>query len=79
MFGMFFNDRPVTDYTSAATSDQDDFRIWFHAMLDQGVYMAPSQFEAGFMSAAHSEDDIAQTIAAANVAFAAVAAARARN
>ena len=79
MFGMFFNDRPVIDYTSAATSDQDSFKIWFHTMLEQGVYLAPSQFEAGFMSAVHSEADIAQTIAAANVAFAAVAAARAQN
>ena len=76
MFGMFFNDRPVIDYASAATSDQDSFKIWFQSMLEQGIYLAPSQFEAGFMSAVHSEADIAQTIAAARVAFAAVAAAR---
>ena len=76
MFGMFFNERPVTDYASAATSDQAAFKIWFHTMLEQGIYLAPSQFEAGFMSAAHSEADIAATIAAAKVAFAAVAASR---
>ena len=74
MFGMFFNDRPVVDYASAATSDQGSFRVWFHTMLQQGIYLAPSQFEAGFMSAAHSEEDITRTIAAAKVAFAAVAA-----
>lgn len=76
MFGMFFNDHPVMDYISAATSDQEAFRIWFHTMLEQGVYLAPSQFEAGFMSAAHSDADIAKTIVAAKVAFAAIAAAR---
>ena len=76
MFGMFFNERPVTDYASAATSDQAAFKIWFHTMLEQGVYLAPSQYEAGFMSAAHNDADIASTIAAAKVAFAAVAASR---
>jgi len=78
MFGMFFNERPVTDYTSAATSDQEAFRVWFHTMLENGVYLAPSQFEASFMSAAHSADDIEKTISAAKIAFAAVAAARAK-
>ena len=77
MFGLFFNAGPVTDYASAATSDQAAFRVWFHSMLEQGIYLAPSQFEAGFMSAAHSEADIRETVAAAEVAFAAVAAARA--
>lgn len=76
MFGMFFNDCPVTDYTSAATSDQEAFRVWFHTMLEQGIYLAPSQFEASFMSAAHCEADIQKTISAARVAFDAVAAAR---
>ena len=76
MFGMFFNERPVVDYASAATSDQAAFKVWFHAMLEQGVYLAPSQFEAGFMSAAHSEADIDRTVAAAKKAMAAVAALR---
>jgi glutamate-1-semialdehyde 2,1-aminomutase len=73
MFGMFFSDKPVYDYESAKQSDIGAFNIFFHAMLEQGVYMAPSQFEAGFMSAAHSEEDIAATIAASGYAFAKVA------
>lgn len=74
MFGLFFNERPVVDYASAAASDQSAFRTWFRLMLEQGVYLAPSQFEAGFLSAAHSDEDIAKTVAAAEVAMAAVAA-----
>jgi glutamate-1-semialdehyde 2,1-aminomutase len=73
MFGLFFNARPVTDYASAATSDQAAFKVWFHTMLEQGVYLAPSQFEAGFMSAAHSDADIEKTLQAAKVAMQAVA------
>ena len=73
MFGMFFNDKPVTDYASAATSDQEAFKVWFHTMLAAGIYLAPSQFEAGFMSAAHSEADIEKTVEAAKVAMKAVA------
>ncbi|EIW18683.1 MULTISPECIES: glutamate-1-semialdehyde 2,1-aminomutase [Pelosinus] len=73
MFGMFFTDQPVYDYESAKQSDIGAFNTFFHAMLEQGVYMAPSQFEAGFMSAAHSEEDIAATIAASGYAFAKVA------
>ena len=73
MFGLFFNANPVTDYASAATSDQAAFKVWFHTMLEQGIYLAPSQFEAGFMSAAHSDADIEQTLQAAKVAMRAVA------
>jgi len=69
MFGMFFTDQPVYDYESAKTSNIDAFNIFFHAMLEKGVYLAPSQFEAGFMSAAHSEEDIAATIEASAYAF----------
>ena len=76
MFGMFFSADPVTDYADAAASDQDAFKIWFQSMLEQKVYLAPSLFEAGFMSAAHSEQDIDQTLAAARIAMQAVAAAR---
>ena len=76
MFGMFFNEHPVTDYASAATSDQAAFKVWFHSMLAQGIYLAPSQFEAGFMSAAHSNRDIENTVSAAKIAFEAVAASR---
>jgi glutamate-1-semialdehyde 2,1-aminomutase len=69
MFGMFFSDQPVYDYSSATQSDLGAFNIYFHDMLEQGIYLAPSQFEASFMSAAHSEEDIAATIAASARAF----------
>jgi len=72
MFGMFFSDKPVYDYDSAKQADVSAFNVFFHAMLEQGIYLAPSQFEASFMSAAHSDDDITQTIAASAYAFAKV-------
>lgn len=72
MFGMFFSAEPVYDYESAKKSDIGAFNTFFHAMLKQGVYLGPSQFEAAFMSAAHSEEDIAATIAASAHAFAEV-------
>ena len=50
MFGIFFIDRDVYNYEDAAAADQDAFRIWFETMLDEGVYLAPSQFETVFMS-----------------------------
>jgi glutamate-1-semialdehyde 2,1-aminomutase len=65
MFTFFFTSEPVTDYESARKSDTAKFGRFFHHMLARGVYLAPSQFEAGFVSAAHSEDDIAATAAAA--------------
>ena len=70
MFGMFFTDQPVTDYNSAKTADTNRFARFFQAMLQQGVYLAPSQFEAGFLSTAHSDTEISATIAAAEQAFA---------
>lgn len=73
MFGMFFTDKPVYDYESAKNSDIGAFNTFFHAMLEQGVYLAPAQFEAGFMSAAHSDEDIAATVAASAYAFGKVA------
>lgn len=69
MFGLFFQDLPVVDYESAKRSDTARFGKYFHAMLDQGVYLAPSQFEAGFISAAHTDEDIDLTIAAARKAM----------
>jgi glutamate-1-semialdehyde 2,1-aminomutase len=69
MFTFFFTDRPVTDYESARTSDTKRFAAFFHHMLENGVYLAPSQFEAGFVSAVHSEQDIVDTIAAASRFF----------
>jgi glutamate-1-semialdehyde 2,1-aminomutase len=71
MFGLFFTDAPaVTDFAGSTACDQARFRTFFHAMLEQGVYLAPSAFEAGFISAAHTDDDIDATIAAAETAFA---------
>lgn len=69
MFGMFFTKEPVLDYESAKKSDVGAFNTFFHAMMEQGVYLAPSQFEASFMSAAHSDEDIAATVAASAYAF----------
>jgi glutamate-1-semialdehyde 2,1-aminomutase len=73
MFGMFFAEKPVIDYESAKEADQPRFRAWFHAMLEKGVYMAPSQFEAAFMSSAHSGADLQKTVEAAEKAFAVAA------
>ena len=72
MFGIFFIDREVYDYTDAEAADQEAFRIWFETMLDEGIYLAPSQFETLFLSGAHTDADIARTIAAAEKGFAAV-------
>ena len=66
MFTFFFHEGPVTDWSSASKSDTAKFGRFFHGMLDRGIYMAPSQFEAGFVSAAHSEADIDATVAAAH-------------
>jgi glutamate-1-semialdehyde 2,1-aminomutase len=71
MFTFFFNDGPVTDYESAKRSDTARFGRFFRAMLERGIYLAPSQFEAAFVSAAHTDEDIRQTVAAAREAFAA--------
>ena len=65
MFTFFFSDKPVTEYESAKRSDTAKFGKFWRAMLDQGVYLAPSQFEAAFLSAAHTDADIANTITAA--------------
>jgi glutamate-1-semialdehyde 2,1-aminomutase len=73
MFCTFFADHPVTDYASARGADTSQFRRYFHAMLDAGVYVAPSQFEAGFVSTAHTDDDIERTIEASYQAFRAAA------
>jgi glutamate-1-semialdehyde 2,1-aminomutase len=70
MFTMFFTETPVTDYETAKTSDTARFGKFFHHLLSEGVYFAPSQFEAGFVSAAHTEDDIERTRAAIRRFFA---------
>ena len=66
MFGLVFTDRDrVRTFDDVAAADVDRFRKFFHGMLDEGVYLAPSAFEAGFVSAAHGEAEIEQTISAA--------------
>jgi glutamate-1-semialdehyde 2,1-aminomutase len=72
MFTWFFAKGPVTDWTSAAKCDAEAFGRFFRAMLENGIYLPPSQFEAAFLGAAHTEIDVQQTIAAANQAFATV-------
>ncbi|MCU9998573.1 glutamate-1-semialdehyde 2,1-aminomutase [[Pasteurella] aerogenes] len=73
MFGFFFTQlSEVSSYQKVMQSDVARFNQFFHKMLQQGVYLAPSAFEAGFMSLAHSEQDIERTLAAADIAFAAL-------
>jgi glutamate-1-semialdehyde 2,1-aminomutase len=70
MFGLFFTSEHVETYAQATACDVDAFRKFFRAMLERGIYLAPSAFEAGFLSAAHSDADIDTTIAAAAESFA---------
>jgi glutamate-1-semialdehyde 2,1-aminomutase len=69
MFTFFFSPEPVTDWESAKKCDTARFGKFFHFLLERGVYIAPSQFEAGFVSAAHSEEDIRETVKAAREFF----------
>jgi glutamate-1-semialdehyde 2,1-aminomutase len=69
MFTFFFTGQAVTDYESAKRSDTERFGRYFRAMLERGIYLPPSQFEAAFISAMHSEEDIRKTVAAAREAF----------
>ncbi len=69
MFGLFFTDRKVESFADATACDTAAFNRFFHGMLQRGVYFAPSAFEAGFLSTAHSELDIELTIEAARAAF----------
>jgi glutamate-1-semialdehyde 2,1-aminomutase len=71
MFTWFFQSGPVTDWDSAAKSDTEAFGKFFRGMLESGVYLPPSQYEAAFLGAAHTEEDVQKTIAAAKRAFAA--------
>ena len=65
MFCGYFTDQPVHNLADAMRSDRERFKKYFHGMLEEGVYLAPSQFEAGFISAAHTEADIEKTVKAA--------------
>jgi len=69
MFGLYFSKNSPNSFDEIMGSDREKFKIFFHLMLNQGIYFGPSAFEAGFVSAAHSVTDINQTIEAANVAF----------
>lgn len=65
MFSLFFTPDPVVDYDTAVRCDTERFGRYFHEMLDRGIYLAPSQFEAGFMSLAHGHEEIGRTLEAA--------------
>jgi glutamate-1-semialdehyde 2,1-aminomutase len=69
MFGMFFSDAPVDTYDGAVACDTAAFRRFFHAMLERGVFLAPSAFEAGFVSSAHGDEEISRTLEAAGESF----------
>lgn len=73
MFGFFFSPVEVVDYETSAAADQEAFKVWFKAMLEQGIYIAPSQFETLFMSGAHTDEEIDRTIEAAGKALQQVA------
>jgi glutamate-1-semialdehyde 2,1-aminomutase len=69
MFGLYFSERPPRSLAEVMQSDRERFNRFFHAMLERGVYLAPSAYEAGFVSAAHADKEIAETLAAARAAF----------
>ena len=69
MFGLFFTDQKVDTYAQAVACDIGAFNRFFHAMLERGVFLAPSAYEAGFLSSAHDDSVIDATIAAARDAF----------
>ncbi|MEQ1543498.1 glutamate-1-semialdehyde 2,1-aminomutase [Methyloglobulus sp.] len=70
MFGLFFNnEEKITRFAQVMACDQSLFKRFFHAMLAEGIYLAPSAFEAGFVSAAHSDEDLEQTLAIAEKIF----------
>jgi glutamate-1-semialdehyde 2,1-aminomutase len=69
MYTLFFTQTPVTDFATAISADRHRFGAYFRSMLDQGVYLPPSQFEAAFVSAAHSDDDIERTVIAVEKAL----------
>jgi len=69
VFGMFFNDKPVNNMCDAKTCDLDRFTRYYNAMLEQGIYIAPSQFESGFVSSAHREEQINKTIQTIKAVF----------
>ena len=69
MFGLYFRESPPNSFDEIMESDRKKFNKFFHSMLKQGIYFGPSAFEAGFVSAAHTEKDINETIKASHKAF----------
>ena len=69
MFGIYFSDRPPVTFEDVNRSDRERFNRFFHEMLTRGVYLAPSAFEAGFLSIAHEGDPIRETLDAAKESF----------
>ena len=70
MFGVYFRAAPPTSFAEVMRCDKERFNRFFHEMLKRGIYLAPSAYEAGFVSAAHGREQIEATIAAAREAFA---------
>lgn len=69
MFGLYFRENIPTSYAEVMECDKEAFSLFFHAMLQEGIYFAPSAFEAGFVSAAHGDKEINATLAAAEKVF----------
>ena len=70
MFGCFFNkNSKVKTFKEVMESNNESFQVYFHEMLNNGVYLAPSMYEAGFISMAHTEEEIEKTLDAASLAF----------
>jgi glutamate-1-semialdehyde 2,1-aminomutase len=69
MFGLYFRASPPTSFAEVMQCDKDRFNRFFHAMLERGVYLAPSAYEAGFVSASHGPAEIDATLAAARESF----------
>ena len=69
MFGFFFAPELPQNYGEVMATDKERFNRFFHAMLERGVYLAPALYEAGFVSAAHTHDDVAATVTAARAAL----------
>ena len=69
MFGLFFAEQPVTSFAEVTACDEDVFKRFFHLMLDRGIYLAPSMYEAGFVSSTHTEAVIERTLTAAKASF----------
>ncbi|PPC96938.1 glutamate-1-semialdehyde 2,1-aminomutase [Methylotenera mobilis] len=73
MFGLYFSEQCPSSFAEVMQTNKENFNQFFHSMLDAGIYLGPSAFEAGFVSAAHTDDDIAFTLEAAKKAFLAIA------